>query len=160
EWLVGDGRGKANGGINPPSRYRGNMVIGASGSGPSLRDASANQAQVVAALQSCASEFKTSAEIYDFRGWRWSMGTSGFSMFNTVQTPNDRTYLFGGCRFGCAGCWPDSSFSVGAASAHSGGANVLMADGSVKFMKDSVNRNTWWGLGTRNGGEVISSDAY
>jgi hypothetical protein len=35
-----------------------------------------------------------------------------------------------------------------------------MADGSVKFIKDSINMQTWWSLGTRNGGEVISSDAY
>jgi hypothetical protein len=35
-----------------------------------------------------------------------------------------------------------------------------MADGSVHFIKDSVSRLTWWALGTRNGGEVISSDSY
>jgi hypothetical protein len=38
--------------------------------------------------------------------------------------------------------------------------NAGMADGSVKFMKDTVNQPTWWALGTRSGGEVISSDAY
>ncbi|WP_422925010.1 DUF1559 domain-containing protein [Singulisphaera sp. PoT] len=45
-------------------------------------------------------------------------------------------------------------------SNHSGGVNVCMTDGSVKFIKDSVNTQTWWALGTRNQGEVISSDAY
>ena len=35
-----------------------------------------------------------------------------------------------------------------------------MGDGSVKFIKDSINQATWWALGTRNGGEVISSDSY
>ena len=45
-------------------------------------------------------------------------------------------------------------------SNHSGGVNVTMADGSVKFIKNSINYITWWGLGTRNGGEIISSDAY
>ena len=29
-----------------------------------------------------------------------------------------------------------------------------------RFVKDSINRMTWWGLGTKAGGEVISSDAY
>ena len=56
--------------------------------------------------------------------------------------------------------WPDASFSIGAASNHPGGCNVLFADGSVKFVKDSINRMTWWSLGTKAGGEVISSDAY
>jgi hypothetical protein len=35
-----------------------------------------------------------------------------------------------------------------------------MTDGSVRFIKDSVNLVTWWSLGTINGGEVISSDSY
>ena len=45
-------------------------------------------------------------------------------------------------------------------SNHSGGVNMLLADGSVKFIKDAISRPTWWALGTRNGGEVISSDSY
>jgi prepilin-type processing-associated H-X9-DG protein len=47
-----------------------------------------------------------------------------------------------------------------AASLHPGGVNVCMADGSVRFIKDTVNLNTWWGLGTINGGEVLSADQY
>lgn len=47
-----------------------------------------------------------------------------------------------------------------AGSFHPGGVNVLMADGSVKFVKDSINTLTWWGLGTIGGSEVVSSDAY
>ncbi|GAC1468692.1 MAG: DUF1559 domain-containing protein [Isosphaeraceae bacterium] len=45
-------------------------------------------------------------------------------------------------------------------SNHSGGVNIGFADGSVKFIKDTVNQQSWWALGSRNGGEVISSDAY
>ena len=40
------------------------------------------------------------------------------------------------------------------------GSNVLFADGSVKFIKDSVNQRTWFALGTKAGGEIISSDSY
>lgn len=45
-------------------------------------------------------------------------------------------------------------------SNHPGGVNVGFVDGSVRFVKDSVNLQTWWALGTRNGGEVVSADAY
>jgi prepilin-type N-terminal cleavage/methylation domain-containing protein/prepilin-type processing-associated H-X9-DG protein len=45
-------------------------------------------------------------------------------------------------------------------SYHSGGANVGFADGSVKFIKNTVNIIAWNALGTRAGGEVISADAY
>jgi hypothetical protein len=38
--------------------------------------------------------------------------------------------------------------------------NVGMLDGSVKFVKDSVNSQTWWALATISGGEVISADSY
>lgn len=51
------------------------------------------------------------------------------------------------------GAWGFRSF-------HPGGANFLMGDGSVKYIKNSINQFTFMALGTRNGGEVISSDAY
>ncbi len=37
---------------------------------------------------------------------------------------------------------------------------ALMADGSVRFVKNSVNSITWRALGSISGGEVISGDAY
>jgi hypothetical protein len=33
-------------------------------------------------------------------------------------------------------------------------------DGSVHFMKSTVNQQVWQALGTRAGGEVVSADAY
>jgi len=50
--------------------------------------------------------------------------------------------------------------SASANSNHSGGVNVCFADGSVHFIKGTVSLQTWWALGTRAGGEVISSDQY
>jgi hypothetical protein len=38
--------------------------------------------------------------------------------------------------------------------------NVLFADGSVRFIKDSVNSQSWAALATRAGGEVIGSGDY
>ena len=42
------------------------------------------------------------------------------------------------------------------ASPHEGGAYVLLADGSVRFIKATVNRLIWRGVLTMNGGEVLS----
>jgi prepilin-type N-terminal cleavage/methylation domain-containing protein/prepilin-type processing-associated H-X9-DG protein len=47
-----------------------------------------------------------------------------------------------------------------ARSRHPGGVNAAMADGSVKFFKNSINLNIWRALSSTHGGEVISSDAY
>ncbi|MDR3634429.1 MAG: DUF1559 domain-containing protein [Isosphaeraceae bacterium] len=60
-------------------------------------------------------------------------------------------------------CYNVSSFAyafAGARSRHSGGTNVLLGDGSVRFIKNSINGATWIALGSINGGEVISSDSY
>jgi prepilin-type processing-associated H-X9-DG protein len=48
----------------------------------------------------------------------------------------------------------------GLGSAHPGGYNAAFADGSVKFLKNSISPATLESLITRNGGEVISSDAF
>ena len=43
-------------------------------------------------------------------------------------------------------------------SYHSGGVNVLLMDGSVRFVRSSISAATWRALGTRAGGEVIGTD--
>jgi prepilin-type N-terminal cleavage/methylation domain-containing protein/prepilin-type processing-associated H-X9-DG protein len=45
-------------------------------------------------------------------------------------------------------------------SRHPGGCNVMFGDGSVKFIKNSINMATWWALGSKDGGEVVSADGY
>jgi len=58
---------------------------------------------------------------------------------------------------------PSSNLNFGAFTAgsrHSGIANVLFCDGSVKGVKNTISPATWWALGTRAGNEVISSDQY
>jgi prepilin-type N-terminal cleavage/methylation domain-containing protein/prepilin-type processing-associated H-X9-DG protein len=63
--------------------------------------------------------------------------------------PNSRSCMF-----------PPSRISTTANSRHPGGVNVTLADGSVRFVKTSINIQSWRALGTRNGGEVLSSDSY
>ena len=45
-------------------------------------------------------------------------------------------------------------------SYHPGGVNVAIADGSVRFIKDTIALTNWRALGTRSGGEITSADAY
>ncbi len=54
----------------------------------------------------------------------------------------------------------DTYMSLSASSYHPGGVTTLFADGSVRFVKNSVDPTTWRALGTIAGGEVISADAY
>jgi prepilin-type N-terminal cleavage/methylation domain-containing protein/prepilin-type processing-associated H-X9-DG protein len=159
--------------------YRGNVVTSANnpGTGGQGSDdplgyygtscqflyASANAAAVLAGLQSCAAAWNSPGGVYSsMRGFCWADANGGWTYVNIIQTPNrDTIFPGGGCRFGSSTpSGIDSSFSYAVSSNHPGGANILMTDGSVRFIKDSVSRLTWWALGTRNGGEVISSDQY
>ncbi|SIO45919.1 prepilin-type N-terminal cleavage/methylation domain-containing protein/prepilin-type processing-associated H-X9-DG domain-containing protein [Singulisphaera sp. GP187] len=49
--------------------------------------------------------------------------------------------------------------SIPPTSNHSGGVNLGMADGSVRFIKNSVSLPAWWALGSKGLGEIISADA-
>ena len=50
---------------------------------------------------------------------------------------------------------PDDFFSP-----HPAGINFLMADGHVLFIKSSIGANAYGGLCSRNGGEIVSADAF
>jgi prepilin-type processing-associated H-X9-DG protein len=122
-----------------------------------IYDASSNWPAVQVGLQACAAAWNArSATLNTARGNYWFHGTHAQTMFNTVIPPNSKTYPFAYCSDAAIG---DAEFVV-ANSNHPGGVNVLMGDGSVRFVKDSINPPTWWALGTRAGGEVISSDSY
>ncbi len=72
-------------------------------------------------------------------------------MYNHVMPPNS---------WSCSDGNVNDIGAFAASSRHSGGVNALMCDGSVKFVKSSVSNSVWWALGSRNGGEVVGSDAY
>jgi prepilin-type processing-associated H-X9-DG protein len=68
-------------------------------------------------------------------------------MYQHVGLPNAK-----GCAF------PPSNCSMSANSAHTGGMNVLLCDGSVRFVNNSISMPTWRALGTRAGGDLLGSD--
>ncbi|CAN5836206.1 DUF1559 domain-containing protein [soil metagenome] len=94
------------------------------------------------------------------RGWRFDRGAGWWdgdyrnTIYNHYLPPNaDQPDCLG----------PFNPHNPGwktARSYHSGGVNMLFCDGSVRFVKDTVNLQTWRALATRNGGEVISADQF
>ncbi len=88
-------------------------------------------------------------------GWGYSWYIS--TLYNHAAPPNWRGW---DCGLGSSLMdVPSEHAIVSARSQHPGGANILSGDGSVKFVKDTVNIATWRAFGTINGGEVISADA-
>jgi prepilin-type N-terminal cleavage/methylation domain-containing protein/prepilin-type processing-associated H-X9-DG protein len=56
-------------------------------------------------------------------------------------------------------CWlANLTFAASASSYHTSGVNLLLCDGSVRFVTNSIDLTTWRALGTRNGGEVLGPD--
>lgn len=103
------------------------------------------------------------------RGGRWADGAAGFGLINTVLPPNSPSCAIGGTQA------VDGLYSAG--SFHPGGSQVLMADGSVEFISESIDAGdpshspvssqeltggpiaspygVWGSLGTSAGGEEL-----
>jgi prepilin-type N-terminal cleavage/methylation domain-containing protein/prepilin-type processing-associated H-X9-DG protein len=81
----------------------------------------------------------------------WFNGNKAQCRYSHTMPPNSWSCGWGADNDGGA---------ITATSRHSGGVNCLFGDGSVKFIKNSINLQTWWALGTVSGGEVVSADAF
>lgn len=97
----------------------------------------------------------------------WAVGSFLSTMYGHLNGPNSEF-------FDCNNSgWPDGPnemVSLNPRSYHGGGVNVLLADGSVTFIGNSIDSNLdttstpkytigkgiWQAMGTRNGGEVVT----
>jgi prepilin-type processing-associated H-X9-DG protein len=84
----------------------------------------------------------------DISGAAWSAGLVPQTRYNHVMLPNTWS-----CRGGV-------EMAFDASSRHAGGVNVLFLDGSVKFIKSSISKTTWWAVATSAGGEVIDASSF
>jgi prepilin-type N-terminal cleavage/methylation domain-containing protein/prepilin-type processing-associated H-X9-DG protein len=107
----------------------------------------------------------------DFRGLTWWAEGSGFTVYRTPNSPLP-DYIANGK--GAPGCVPTSQNAMNAdcqafptpnpnwnvftaRSRHTGGVNVALCDGSVRFVGNTIDWNVWQAVGTSQGGEVIGN---
>jgi prepilin-type N-terminal cleavage/methylation domain-containing protein/prepilin-type processing-associated H-X9-DG protein len=146
-------------------KWRDGPVLSTAPSGGALYDANTNIPAVLKDLQTCQIGFQnytTNANsLNNTRGYRWDEAIGGgFTMFNTIIPPSSSQYTFGCCLLGSGSVDCAGGQYMPADSNHPGGANFLFCDGSVHFIKSSIALKTYWALGTKANGEVISSDSY
>lgn len=130
-------------------------------SGWSMFDARSNLPLVLQQATQCLQTMRTTPGTNSNRGSRWQTGSPGLTLTNIILTPNSDQFPFSACRWDCsAGCGTDFGHLFVPSSLHPGGVNVLFADGSVRFVKDTISIDVWMSLGSRDGGEVVSSDQF
>ena len=79
----------------------------------------------------------------------WTHPAIGITGYNHVVAPNSGS---------CANTTSLSSGIITPASEHPDGVNLLLGDGAVRFVSESMDRGVWRGLGTTGGGEVATAD--
>jgi prepilin-type N-terminal cleavage/methylation domain-containing protein/prepilin-type processing-associated H-X9-DG protein len=84
---------------------------------------------------------------YSNVGAPWLYGYHSTTSYWHSAPPNARSCMF-----------PGSRIMTTANSNHTNGVNVVLCDGSVRFVSNSISLATWRSLGTRNGGEVLGND--
>jgi prepilin-type N-terminal cleavage/methylation domain-containing protein/prepilin-type processing-associated H-X9-DG protein len=110
-------------------------------------------------LNQCAQAWKSTSARYGKTptlGETWMMGMPGYAHGGFALPPNAK---YPNCSTNASGTI-ESVGTMNPSSFHPGGANVLMLDGSVKFLKDSTSQQTVWSIASMDQGEVVSADAY
>jgi prepilin-type processing-associated H-X9-DG protein len=87
-------------------------------------------------------------------GEYWWDGHYENGIYNHVMLPN--TW---GCDDAANVSVNDGGAST-ASSRHAGGVNMMMGDGSVRFIKSTISTSVWWAISTRAGNETVSADSF
>jgi prepilin-type N-terminal cleavage/methylation domain-containing protein len=77
-------------------------------------------------------------------GAPWLQGYHSTTVYFHVGLPGTRSCMY-----------PPGRIATTANSGHAAGVNLLLCDGSVRLVTNSIDLGTWRALGTRNGGEVV-----
>jgi prepilin-type N-terminal cleavage/methylation domain-containing protein len=85
-------------------------------------------------------------------GWSWSSPMMDDTGVNTIVTPN---WKYPNCHE-CSGCGEGDARGVWATrSYHTGGVQVCLADGSVRFISENIDFVLFQNVGSSNGGETL-----
>jgi prepilin-type processing-associated H-X9-DG protein len=87
-------------------------------------------------------------------GGRWSDGNVCYTRYHHLATPNQNSCYLGGTADN------DGMILTTPSSRHPGGVNLLSADGSVRFAKETMSAAVWRALGTTSGGEALDATSF
>lgn len=141
------------------TRIKGGTVIN---HGSVTTDPANNNPSMCMATRGVSGNYIAGVSTTGWAGRNWSHGGSGRTQFNTILPPNAPS---------CSGTANDAEPAiVPPTSLHPGGVMVLVLDGSVRFISETIdtgnlalgsaasgpsNYGTWGAIGTRSGGETV-----
>jgi prepilin-type N-terminal cleavage/methylation domain-containing protein/prepilin-type processing-associated H-X9-DG protein len=96
----------------------------------------------------CRLAIGTLPDHQSYVGSAWLYSGYKHTWYNHVRTPNSR-------ELDCMNA-PGGQGALTARSAHPGGVNIALGDGSARFINDAIDLSVWKALGTRRGGESAS----
>ncbi len=105
--------------------------------------------------EQCANLASTAGNGFSNKGAWWGFGETGWTGYRHRTGPNQNA---------CS-CNPGGSSQqlwlgpISASSEHPGGVNMLLADGSTRFVSETIDIKTWRAIGTRAGAEQLD-DKY
>jgi prepilin-type N-terminal cleavage/methylation domain-containing protein/prepilin-type processing-associated H-X9-DG protein len=106
-------------------------------------------------IPSCASGSNWTSSI-SYTGLEFDRDLWGTTFYTHTLPPNwNRKVPSGNQQYNC-GDTAIAHMHVAASSYHTGGVNVVMADGSVRFVSDNVDFFAWQAMGSMSGGEVFT----
>jgi prepilin-type N-terminal cleavage/methylation domain-containing protein/prepilin-type processing-associated H-X9-DG protein len=108
------------------------------------------------AIPECATGSPWSSSI-KYVGLQFERALWGTTFYTHTLPPNWNRKVPNQLQYNC-GDFNIAIFHVAASSYHTGGANIGMADGSVRFVNDSIDFTVWQAMGSRAGGEVVSGN--
>ncbi len=141
EWVKGNG-------LSPTTAYSLGMLY----SSPDAPTAYAGQVnQDFTYATNCTNLPVNTTQNWTWKGDWWASANT--ATYSHTQLPNRRSCYY-------AGVGQEGALNmIAASSLHPGGVNVCFADGSVKFIKQTINPMTWYAIGTVARGEVVSADS-
>ncbi len=144
EWVMGTARGNAGQAQNEKEKL---AVVW---SAPNATNFPFNDPQGDSKMETACQASTTYS--WDWKGeyWTWGQTARGSGIGHTMR-PNRKS---------CNAAWDTSTHLMAPSSMHPGGVNEAFCDGTVRFISENIDYDIFRAIGTRDGREIVSNNAF